>query len=341
MDWSALPPGALARIDEVRNILADKRLSDQETSDNVLAKILFKQNKESIERFTQIKEPVINKDCVEEVLIDDEEEEEHDDDVEIIDEPPSKHAKLTCEDLPSNDSSSINGNKFAEILENGIKIEETIVKISQVPHEIQKSIFLDSCSLISEKGLLNLTEFIKNTPDSPQSLLTHCLAPSITRVETLPRPLSENLEIILEKIPFALHSVTTAALVANKHADFCLDILQPLANQSHVKTILLSWIPKVEINESSLGFLERLLSMSLRVLEEEQVTRVVLAGLAKEAEGQSKSPKFAKFLLFLIKNLPNAVSRENYDRVGWIVSKNKTFLRKAMENNLKKTTVIG
>jgi len=326
MDWSALPTETLTQMDVVKKLLADKELSDHETSARNIVDLLFKQK--------QVKESVISPNCVEEVVI------ILEDAKEIVDEPPSKVAKISIE--TPQDTSIISATMFADILENGGNIEETIQEMAQLPNETLKATFESSSLLISSKSLLNLTDFLLNNllPSHPL-LISHCLAPAIVQLESIPRALLENLEIILQKLPSALHSVTTASLVSNKHVDIFLQILQPIVNEVHIKQILLNWVPKVELDQSNLDILERVLNLGPGVLEDMEVSKVLLVGLSKEAEGQCSSPNFAKFMVFFIKNLPNAITKENYGRIEGIVGKNKTFLRKAMENNLKKRSING
>lgn len=333
MDWSALPTDALTQLDCVKKLLADKELSDDETSAKNLVDLLFKQN--------QVKEPVISPNCNEEVLIIDDNEDKLEDVIEIVDEePPAKLAKYSI-DTPKDDS-NMSANMFADVLENGGNIEETIQEMSELPNETLKTTFESSSRLISSKGLLNLTDFLVNNLLAPHPLLIpHCLAPALVQLESLPRGLLENLENILQKLPSALRSVTTASLVSRKHLDVCLQILQPIANEVDIKQILLGWIPPVDLDQYNLDILERVLNLGPRVLEDMEVAAVILVGLAKEAEGQRSSPNFGKFMVFFIKNLPNVITKENYDRIEGIVGKNKTFLRKAMENNLKKRTISG
>ena len=208
----------------------------------------------------------------------------------------------------------------------------------------QNSISLENLTSAKENLDLNELENLLDksfAPEESSEMLRICektLVPSLVQIKTKSASLNGSLMSFIEKYPTSAIILATGLAKEIEFEAFVQNVIKKdFLTENQERTLMEKWISNCTISGECPIF-EAVVSRQPNIFEEshfmEMVSRNMLNNLSTQ---KHKCPKFSKFLLQIITKIPAEFSQQPvYNNLKILVESNKTFLKKRMEQELKR-----
>ena len=208
----------------------------------------------------------------------------------------------------------------------------------------QNSISLENLTSAKENLDLNELENLLDksfAPEESSEMLRICektLVPSLVQIKTKSASLNGSLMYFIEKYPTSAIILATGLAKEIEFEAFVQNVIEKdFLTENQERTLMEKWISNCTISGECPIF-EAVVSRQPNIFGEshfmEMVSRNMLNNLSTQ---KHKCPKFSKFLLRIITKIPAEFSQQPvYNNLKILVESNKTFLKKRMEQELKR-----
>lgn len=325
MEWAPLPSDSLSQLARVKELLANNEIVEEKTDEKCLADILFKRNKESLvgqdsddENFNTVEKMDVN---------------------DYVNEPPEKQGRYNSVAGSDTTNSRVRLEKMlSETLEKVGDLDDVVRKMSSVPDVDRSTAAAHAGEAITEMGVTKLVDYLCNNADcdkhSAELLLKDCLIPALVKLDKVSRNLLDDVLKIFEKYPDVIDEIIIPLLEHETTKILVLEVLESQVFSSSLPRLILTrWFSAIEMTEVNLNTAEEVINLAPAVMEEERAVEGVVVGLARQMDNQSLY--YTKFVSKFIKKLPGTVGKNTHARLCDIVDRNKTFMKKSMEKELK------
>lgn len=202
---------------------------------------------------------------------------------------------------------------------------------------------------ISQEGLYHLTIYLTRECQS-YGVVDHLLIEHVVATRLLsssaPIPSKRSTKIIVQLLPIHEELVVRCIVIPiiesglTPDENFIQLITANIVLLSSAENVLAAFLrSKIErqLTDLDLNLIENLLENHLQV-EAEEILEPLTSALVKSSSANIKNARFGKFLLCLFKKLPDSISRNVHCHLAETISCHQTFLKKAVELELKKKT---
>jgi len=180
-------------------------------------------------------------------------------------------------------------------------------------------------------------------PEQSSEMLQICektLVPSLVQLKTKAKSASlcKSLMSFVEKYPTSAIILATGLAKEIEFEVFVQNVIEKdFLTENQERTLMEKWISNCTISGTCPIF-EAIFSRQPNIFEESHLMEMISRNMINNLSPQKhKCPKFSKFLLQIITKIPAKISQHPvFNNLKSLVESNKTFLKKRMEQELKR-----
>lgn len=207
----------------------------------------------------------------------------------------------------------------------------------------QNSMPLENLSAIQLLDLKELESVLDESfaPEQSSETLKICektLVPSLVQLKTKSASLCKSLMSFIEKYPTSAIILATGLAKEIEFEAFVQNVIEKdFLTENQERTLMEKWISNCTISGTCPIF-EAVVSRQPNIFEEQHFMEMISRNMINNLSPQKhKCPKFSKFLLQIITKIPAKLSQQPvFNNLKSLVESNKTFLKKRMEQELKR-----
>ena len=181
---------------------------------------------------------------------------------------------------------------------------------------------------------------LNHAQDDRDELLQFCvkvLVPSLIHQKMESIPLKQSLISFIEEIPMTAFTLVSGLVNETEYESFVHTvIMKNFLNDNQERTLLENWLNNNTLSGTNQLF-DAIASKQSNIYEESYLMEVTTMNMKNNISQQKdKCSKFSKFLLQVITKIPSNLNSSVYNNLIALVDSNKTFLKKRMDQELKR-----
>ena len=181
---------------------------------------------------------------------------------------------------------------------------------------------------------------LNHSQDDRDELLQFCvkvLVPSLIHQKMESIPLKQSLISFIEEIPMTAFPLVSGLVNETEYESFVHTvIMKNFLNDNQERTLLENWLNNNTLSGTNQLF-DAIASKQSNIYEESYLMEVTTMNMKNNISQQKdKCSKFSKFLLQVITKIPSNLNSSVYNNLIALVDSNKTFLKKRMDQELKR-----
>ena len=181
---------------------------------------------------------------------------------------------------------------------------------------------------------------LNHAQDDRDELIQFCvtvLVPSLIHQKKEAIPLKQSLISFIEEIPMTAFTLVSGLVNETEYESFVHTVIvKNFLNDTQERTLLENWLNNNTLSGTNQLF-DAIASKQSNIYEESYLMEVTTMNMKNNISQQKdKCSKFSKFLLQVITKIPSNLNSSVYNNLIALVDSNKTFLKKRMDQELKR-----